>query len=562
MPGWLSANESRRRRIVTTAESYLTSAETSVDAWLGHQPMPVHRNDVAGLRALILLTQVSPETYNRIAVAILQKWAPVIVGLPRRGVIEDAAELPQIFTDALRHAPAEFVGAVRTIIRLERERVRTGGATTKPPFLVLLDLGGCWTSPELNAGIYEELRDADNTPAEYAALLDVLLRAEFAPAFDHALELLSDAGPKFRVRTLAIAEVLLRRAAVRAWPALWAVMVSDDDLARKLLLQVAAHFSLLTPFYVGLGEQQIADLYVLMMRLFPRHENAKPMTGFVGPLQGLEHLRDGIPHHFANVGTLASVEALRGLIVNHPEFGSLAFGLSLAEQVMRIKTWEPLSSKEVLALADHPELQLVTTPADLAQILVRTLEAYGATLHGAQTPVRDLWDMQRGKGTFCPLDENPLSDVVTRFLQSAVCAAGIFANREVEVSRAPGAPVGQRTDILVNAVRRREDGERFDPITAVIETKGCWNEELFTALEEQLFRKYMIPLRAPVGVYLVFWFDTARWDPEDSRRNRVPKMPIEDVRSQLHRQAERLPQGFIIQPTILECRIPGSSDRL
>jgi hypothetical protein len=240
----------------------------------------------------------------------------------------------------------------------------------------------------------------------------------------------------------------------------------------------------------------------------------------------------------------------------------LAFELSLAEQVMRIRTWEPLSSKEVLALADNPELQLVTKPADLSRILVEKLETYGATLHGAQTPVRDLWDLQRGKDIFCPLDENPLSDVITRFLQTALSPAGVFANREVEVSRAPGAPVGQRTDILVNAVRLRENGDGFDPITAVIETKGCWNDQLFTALQEQLLKKYMIPLRAPVGVYLVFWFDTATWDPEDNRRNRVPKMTIEEVRGRLDRQAAELPQGFIVRPIVLECRVPKSSAAL
>jgi hypothetical protein len=84
-------------------------------------------------------------------------------------------------------------------------------------------------------------------------------------------------------------------------------------------------------------------------------------------------------------------------------------------------------------------------------------------------------------------------------------------------SRVPGAPVGQRTYILINAVRRRPDGQSFDPITAVIETKGCWNGELFTALEAQLFSDYMIWLRAQAGIYLVGWFDTAQWDPKDGR---------------------------------------------
>jgi hypothetical protein len=137
--------------------------------------------------------------------------------------------------------------------------------------------------------------------------------------------------------------------------------------------------------------------------------------------------------------------------------------------------------------------------------------------------------------------------------------AGIFANREVEVSRAPGAPVGQRTDILVNAVRRREDGERFDPITAVIETKGCWNDELFTALEQQLFREYMIRLRAQAGIYLVGWFESAKWDTEDGRRDRVPKITIEDAKRQLNAQGAALPEGFVVRPVVLECHVPGSS---
>ena len=35
------------------------------------------------------------------------------------------------------------------------------------------------------------------------------------------------------------------------------------------------------------------------------------------------------------------------------------------------------------------------------------------------------------------------------------------------------------------------------------------------------------------GIYLVGWFDTEKWDPEDSRRGRVPNMPIEGLRRSL-----------------------------
>ena len=60
MPGWSEADETLRRRIVASAERHLAEAETSIDPRLGHEPMPLHRNDVAGLRTFILLKQASP----------------------------------------------------------------------------------------------------------------------------------------------------------------------------------------------------------------------------------------------------------------------------------------------------------------------------------------------------------------------------------------------------------------------------------------------------------------------------------------------------------------------
>jgi hypothetical protein len=561
MPGWGDSDDSVRCRIVASAERYLAEAETSIDAWLGHEPMPTYHNAIAGLRAFILLKQVSPEGYARITDGTWRKWAPVIVGLPRRLVVNESPEIARILVDALRHALVEFVAAVRTIILLERERIHAPGATPNPgpPFFILRDLDGCWHQPLLRHAILDELRNPANTPAEYAAFLEVLLQAGVESALDHALGLLADPGPAARARSLAVADVLLRLEAVRSWPSLCTAMESDDEFAREALLRVARHYSFDRPFYLGLGELDIAALYLLMVRLFPRNDERERATGFVGALNLVGDLRDGIPRYLARLGTEAAVTALSQLTAGHPEFADLPYHLSLAERAMRIATWSPLSPKEVLALADQPNLKLVTSPADLSEVLVAALQKFNATLHGAQTPVRDLWDRQKSKDIYRPLDENAFSDVITRFLRTELGSSGIFANREVEVTHAPGAPVGQRTDILVNAVRRRSEDELFDSLTAVVETKGCWNGELFTALEGQLFRSYLLPLHAQVGIYLVGWFDTAKWDPEDNRRSRVPNIQIQEVQAQLDQQAAALPQGFIVRPFILECRVPAST---
>ena len=161
---------------------------------------------------------------------------------------------------------------------------------------------------------------------------------------------------------------------------------------------------------------------------------------------------------------------------------------------MRTKTWLPLTMKEVFSLTGRPSARLVTSPDDLREALVIALRNYEAELHGAQNPVRRLWDRQGGGNTFRPIEEDGLSDDVKLFLERELVTNAIIANREVEISRVPGAPVGQRTDIRINALRRSEDGTAFDVITAVIETKGCWNKELFTALEAQLYRAYMVRL--------------------------------------------------------------------
>jgi hypothetical protein len=557
MAGWGKADESLRRRIAASAEQYLAQAEPTVHSWLGHQPMSISYNAIAGLRAFILLRQVSPDGFARIADETWRKWAPVIVGLPRRIVIENSPEITAILEDTLSHAPAEFVCAVRTIIRLERERLRAPDITPDPgpPFFILRDLDGCWHHSPLKEAILDELRNPANTPAEYAALLEALLEAGVEAAFGHALHLLATSGRSASSRSVAIADVLLHHGAVRSWPVLRTAMESDDEFAREVLIR-AARFRSDKPFYVGSSERDVAALYVLMSRLFPRNDEAELATGFVGHWDSVGYIHDGIPRYLASLGTDAAVAALSELISDSPQFDYLAYDLSLAERALRIATWSPLRPDEVLGLADAPNLQLITSPADLGEILVAGLQKFNASLHGAQSPVRDLWDRQGSRDIYRPIDENALSDVVTRFLRTELGRAGVFANREVEVTRIAGAPVGQRTDILVNAVRRGPEGELIGSLSAVIETKGCWNSELFDALEPQLFRNYMIPLRAQVGIYLVGWFDKAEWDTKDSRRSRVPKIPISRVQAQLDQQAEVLPEGFIVRPVIVECQSP------
>ncbi len=114
----------------------------------------------------------------------------------------------------------------------------------------------------------------------------------------------------------------------------------------------------------------------------------------------------------------------------------------------------------------------------------------------------------------------------------------------------------KRTDIRVNAVRRAAKPDTYDEITAVIETKGCWNAELKTAMQTQLRDDYLKRLGAPVGIYLVGWFDKAKWDPADPRKSRSPNWDLAAAQRWFDDQAQTLSVGFIMRAIVLDCHAP------
>ena len=325
-----------------------------------------------------------------------------------------------------------------------------------------------------------------------------------------------------------------------------------------MLTQAANRIYLANDFCAEIGEEAVADLYILMERLFPPETDPEGPSGLVSPRQMVSSLRDDLPRYLAAIGTEEAVRALRRLVVEQPNNALLRFELSRGEFEMRLKTWSPLTVKDIFAMTDRPNSRLITSDADLLGILKETLAKYETELHGAQTPVRDLWDRQGRSRKYRPIDENGFSDVIVRYLRRELGGTGIFANREVEVKRIPGSPVGTRTDILINAIRNDLSGQPIYSITAVIEVKGCWNRELFTALDDQLVSDYMVRLGARVGIYLVAWFDTAQWDDKDTRRRQVHGTSIDDLKSRLKQQTAVIPEGFQVEVIVLEIRAPGT----
>jgi hypothetical protein len=307
-----------------------------------------------------------------------------------------------------------------------------------------------------------------------------------------------------------------------------------------------------------LDDRQLAEIYVHLETIFPRSEDPQHASGLVhgvGPREQLADMRDRIPPQIAARGTTAAVDAVRWIVGKMPQQPWLTFRLLEAERTMRMKTWAPLPPGALLSLLSSRDRVLVQSPEDLSELVVGALREFEKYLHGEQNPVRALWDRQQGGNTFRPVEEDAFSDSVRLFLRRQLVESGIVANREVEVARVPGAPVGRRTDIRIDAVRRSAGGS-YDVITAVIESKGCWNTALFGALNDQLYADYMVTLRAPVGVYLVGWFDKPKWDPDDRRRRQAPDLSIAEAQKRLDAEAAAILQGYLVKAVVIDCHAP------
>ena len=192
-------------------------------------------------------------------------------------------------------------------------------------------------------------------------------------------------------------------------------------------------------------------------------------------------------------------------------------------------------------------MRLVRNGDQLLDVLEESLKRLQASLRGETPAAIDLWSAcKRNHEKICytPKDENTFSDYLKRYLDADLKGRGIILNREVEFRRGqgPGSP-GERTDIKVEAVLTRASAGDTHVVTVIIEVKGCWHAELYTAMETQLVGKYLSESPCTHGLYLVGWFNCAQWDPTDRKKRKAPKATMREVQDSLARQAADLSQG-------------------
>lgn len=143
--------------------------------------------------------------------------------------------------------------------------------------------------------------------------------------------------------------------------------------------------------------------------------------------------------------------------------------------------------EQIAAMLDRSQ---VATVEDLRALLIEELEALQAWLRGSETDPLDTFY----EGTE-HVDENTGRNRVVDRLSARMTALGLSVVIERHMAEQ------NRCDITVSAML--PGAHRL----LVMEVKGQWNAELFTAASAQLTERYTIhPDAAGQGIYLVFWY--------------------------------------------------------
>lgn len=540
-PGWQAADDTTRARIVEAAERYLHEGDPVSEDWLGKKSQ--HRPALAGYRALRLMQVRRPEVLNDLSSEVWEKWTPTVLDVlnyPYPGLDYEEEDLHlDLVAEAYRASPDKVIETTLFLIDAD------GGSRDYQ--LVTRNLKKCWDDRVAGA-LLEKAKDERLEPYFLAMLLDGLLNYGSDAAEELARSIVaSDHGDEERrERALIAARALIFKTEGSSWSFLWPIMQSDTDFARKIIESIASDDRHSGVPQSRISEEQVADLYIWMVRQYPPSEYFRALRSSrtlttIGLKESLGMWRDDLLRHLQTRGTARAVQEIRRVASELPEQkGSLKWTIYAAENETRWKTWAAPEPQDVLTLTSGEAKRLIQSGDQLLDVLIESLNRLEERLQGVNPLAPALWDWNEWNGTYRPKGEEWLSDFVKQHLEQNLSAErGILVNREVVIRKGEGQGKGERTDLVVETVIPKPDG--YDEVTAIIETKGCWNPKLNTAMKDQLVDRYLNANdRCKHGLYLVGWFYCEQWDDTHSRKQRTPKYGLEVARERFENQARNL----------------------
>jgi len=542
-PGWKCADETRRSIIRDAARNFLLKHSDGY-AEIG---APTNYFEPGYIAIWLLRDEIRGDAELRTAVGT--KWIDALIGHFNGGsdyYQETAALAYELNPDA----------TLRGFIREAKADDKQHGQ-----ILSLHGFNKCWDT-HFTAAALDLIRNDDLKTGSIESVFQFvapIAPTEAAACAEPLLDSTSLANAANEERTVVVLAACIGGMPTVTWNFAWPIIEASSTLAEKVLMRIADRMDYDRKKYLPLlTEKQLADLYLKVHSFFPPETDPDfSRGGFVSPRQSVVRFRGDI------IGTLeargtdeACGELLRLANALPRESLWLRWRHYNARTSKRRKSWVPPAPGIVLALAARGEARLVSNADDLMEVVLESLERLQVQLIQSTLPrSEDLWHWggaDTRRQNFRPRDEAYLSSYVARWLREDLSQRGVVIGREVQPRQ------GQRTDIYVTAVPQNGASSSLDNIELVIEVKGCWNNEVLTAVDDQLVGGYLRLNGLTHGIYLVGWFVCDKWT---NSVNKLKSVAIAGARHEVV-QLTAAYDGKInpehVTAVVLDCQYPNS----
>lgn len=544
-PGWKNLSKEQIELFNIKSKQFILEQDPKSDEWVGTDSY--FRTAYAGYRALYLLLERNNLFIESLQREIWEKWAPTILAYQLFEDLNSKTKHHLLVSLAYKNAPEKILKTLDLLLRKECNQNEYVYITDKLNF--------CWDE-KISAVVLKILKDDNIKISCFTKLLQHLLLKNNIEARNYAIMVLrnEDDNETMIQKRVAALEGLLLYDSEMAWPSIWVDILEYDTISKKMFLKIAYQSQRKLSFLENLNELQLADLFIWLCEHFPPKEDPE-ITGAhsVTAREELGRFRNSLITILKEKGTEDSLEAIKVISRKFPEMDQLRRFLYEAKFNVAAKNWNPIKPIAIMKIIGDSSMRIVQNEDDLLYVIIESLERLQIKIQGVNKPVIDLWNEVK-HNIFRPKNENDLSNYINRHLHEDLIHKGIIANREVEIRSRYGTIPGEEPDILVQTIVT--NGNRKHGITTVIETKCCWNQELFTAMKKQLYSRYLKNIQYKYGIYLVGWFNCKEWDVSDSRYAKASKLSIYETKQILEDQARSLSkENQVIKPFIINCAL-------
>lgn len=558
-PGWEEADDVTRARIVEAAKQFLTA---DIDDPESCRDKPLNSILPDCMAAMWLVLEMDPdwlaargaEWWQRWCWYILRELHPAMHGEP---------EEP-------KHALLTLLASkVPESVRDELARLASSGATETGHLLSsLLHLMDQCLDSVLDERLCEMLSAGEVAPPHLSTVMQFALARQPEKARLVCEQIIDDPGPDEDESPAVLAAIsLLFECPAESASVVLRFIAAYEGHGRRVLQQFAhgsrrrSRSDDSTRPLDHLTPSQWGELAGLLLKLFP--PDTDPIRSgvySVGPEDSARDLRDRLISALGDRDDHGAVVALRQL---EEQFGDryrwLRRPRARAEWSYRLSQWNPIPPNVVADLLESNAKRLIRSDDDVMSGIEAALEAYAQAIRkdGLES-VEDLWNTPRGESP-SPKAEEHISSKLCGAVRAYFREYAIAADREVEihrrsVPRANGGEPGSELDVLVQVPPRGSASGAT--IRIPLEVKLSCNDEVKTAMKDQLVDRYIPQLGATHGLYVVAWMSVP--DMNTLRDGHKPKWSsLDTARAELQTQATSLSESkdIVVRSIVLDAAL-------